>query len=298
MPSAQTALMPLRRRLNAFIARCHAPIGSLCDPYRPGFATCAGPVHVARQACPRYREQRVAREAASSSSSQKSPAQGRAFPSLALVLTVASATARSASTARCGVDVRRTAALRHRRRCCAWGGRGRHLRACVHRRATAAARRIGLCHVGRGTLDPRRNRTPFVMTAGHDRRRLCAGAGHRLLAHGRSAFSRVIRAFSRVMRGCTAARSRPSRALRVAMSFSRVTRSVTPARVRSVTPARVRSSTRARDLSSTLTRALGLGERSVARCRCAADPGRRTVDRQSRRQTLMRLPVAAPVGAA
>ena len=71
MPSAQTALMPLRRRLNAFIARCHAPIGSVCDPYRPGFTTCAGPVHVARQACPRYREQRVAREAASSSSSKK-----------------------------------------------------------------------------------------------------------------------------------------------------------------------------------------------------------------------------------
>jgi hypothetical protein len=35
MPSAQTALMPLRRRLNAFIARCHALIGSVCDPYRP-----------------------------------------------------------------------------------------------------------------------------------------------------------------------------------------------------------------------------------------------------------------------
>src|SRR5438128_3673782 len=35
---------------------------------------------------------------------QKSPAQGRAFRSLALVLTVASATARSAATARCGID--------------------------------------------------------------------------------------------------------------------------------------------------------------------------------------------------
>src|SRR5260370_1033916 len=43
---------------------------------------------------------------------------------------------------------------------------------------------------------------------------------------------------------------------------------------------------------------LCLGERSVARCRRAADPGRRAVDRQPRRETLMRLPVAAPVGAA
>jgi hypothetical protein len=36
---------------------------------------------------------------------QKNPAQGRAFRSLALVLTVASATSRSAATVRCGVDV-------------------------------------------------------------------------------------------------------------------------------------------------------------------------------------------------
>jgi hypothetical protein len=109
---------------------------------------------------------RVARQAASSSKSKKSPAQGRAFRSLALVQPVASATARSAATARCGVDVRRAAAtLRHRGRCCARDGRGRHLRACVHRRATGAARRIGLRHVGRGTLDPRRSRTRFVMAA-------------------------------------------------------------------------------------------------------------------------------------
>src|SRR2546426_8780637 len=45
-------------------------------------------------------------------------------------------------------------------------------------------------HVGRGTLDPR-SATRFVMTAGHDRRRLRAGAGPGtiyglLLAHGRS----------------------------------------------------------------------------------------------------------------
>ena len=35
MRSPQTALMLLRRRLNAFIARCHALIGSVRDPYRP-----------------------------------------------------------------------------------------------------------------------------------------------------------------------------------------------------------------------------------------------------------------------
>src|SRR5260370_201683 len=52
-----------------------------------------------------------------------------------------------------------------------------------------------------------------------------------------------------------------------------------------------------RPLLDTDTR-LCLGERSVARCRRAADPGRRAVDRQPRRETLMRLPVAAPVGAA
>src|SRR5258708_26591485 len=88
--------------------------------------------------------------ATSSSSSKKSPAQGRAFRSLALVLTVASATARSAATARGGVDVRRAAALRHRGRCCARGGRGRHLRACVHRRAPPPAPRPWLRHLRRG----------------------------------------------------------------------------------------------------------------------------------------------------
>jgi len=141
-------------------------------------------------------------------------------------------------------------------------------------------------HVGRGTLGSAASRTRFVMTAGHDRRRLRAGAGHRLLAHGRSLrLSRVIRAFSRVMRACAAARSCPSRAATGSnvFVFSRVTRSVTPARVRSVTPARVRSSRRARDLSSTPTRAFCLGERSVARC-CARHPGRRAVDRQPRRE--------------
>src|SRR5436190_2237232 len=40
------------------------------------------------------------------------------------------------------------------------------------------------------------------------------------------------------------------------------------------------------------------GERSVARCRRAADPSRRAVDGQPGGETLMRLPVAAPVGAA
>src|SRR5207245_9357089 len=52
------------------------------------------------------------------------------------------------------------------------------------------------------------------------------------------------------------------------------------------------------DTHTRLCTRLCLGERSVARCRRAADPGRRTVDRQPRRETLMRLPVAAPVGAA
>ena len=205
--------------------------------------------------------------------------------------------------ARCGVDVRRAAALRHRGRCCARGGRGRHLRACVHRRATAAARRIGLRHVGRGTLDPRRSRTPFVMAAGHDRRRLRAGAVH--AAAGARPLLRShasIRAFSRVMRACAAARSCPSRALRVAMSFSRVTRSVTPrAGPLRHTGARPFLDTGTRPLLDTDTlicTRLCLGERSVARCRRAADPGRRAVDRQPRRETLMRLPVAAPVGAA
>jgi hypothetical protein len=35
--------MPLRRRLNAFIARCHALIGSVCDPYRPELHYMRGP---------------------------------------------------------------------------------------------------------------------------------------------------------------------------------------------------------------------------------------------------------------
>ena len=118
-----------------------------------------------------------ARQAASGSPGKKSPAQGRAFRLLVLALTVASATARSASaTTRRGVDVRRaSAAMRHRGRGCARGGRGRHLRACAHRRATAAARRIGLCHMGHGALDPRRRSTHLVMTAGHDRRRSAWG---------------------------------------------------------------------------------------------------------------------------
>jgi hypothetical protein len=43
MRSPQTALMLLRRRLNAFIARCHALIGSVCDPYRPELHYMRGP---------------------------------------------------------------------------------------------------------------------------------------------------------------------------------------------------------------------------------------------------------------
>jgi len=35
--------MPLRRRLNAFIVRCHALIGSVCDPYRPELHYMRGP---------------------------------------------------------------------------------------------------------------------------------------------------------------------------------------------------------------------------------------------------------------
>jgi hypothetical protein len=35
--------MSLRRRLNAFIARCHALIGSVCDPYRPELHYMRGP---------------------------------------------------------------------------------------------------------------------------------------------------------------------------------------------------------------------------------------------------------------
>ena len=73
MPSAQTALMPLRRRLNAFIARCHALIGSVCDPYRPELHYMRGPSPKwhAKHVLGTGREQRVARQAASSSSSKK-----------------------------------------------------------------------------------------------------------------------------------------------------------------------------------------------------------------------------------
>ena len=152
------------------------------------------------------------------------------------------------------------------------------------------------CVVGRGTLDPRRSRTRFVMTAGHDRRRLRAGSGHRLLAHGRSC---VFTRHPRVL-------ARHGGLHRAFVPFARATRSnvFLPRHAFRHTGAgplrhgaRPFLDTGTRPLLDTDTR-LCLGERSVARCRRAADPGRRAVDRQPRRETLMRLPVAAPVGAA
>src|SRR5882762_7934770 len=110
---------------------------------------------------------------------------------------------------------------------------------------------------------------------------VCVRARARAIGCSRTAalaFSRVIRAFSRVARATRSNVFLPRHAFRH-------------------TGARPFLDTGTRPLLDTDTR-LCLGERSVARCRRAADPGRRAVDRQPRRETLMRLPVAAPVGAA